>query len=151
MTRLIFLIPALMAFSACNSAPGDEQAPNTQQIENLSKIEEEPKADPRESVRLQSLASEDLLLGSDGGCRFTAQRGILLATAGEGAVARLGDELRTLIPTGPAGPSGGFYEQGQMSISVGRGEGATPDRLAVTNRRTGAHVVERGAWECGSP
>jgi hypothetical protein len=57
------------------------------------------------------------------------------------------------------GPTGGFFEDRHVSISVGRtgevpvGEGAAgswPGRIIITNRRTNVDMRLDGAWRCGT-
>ena len=52
------------------------------------------------------------------------------------------------------GPSGGYFEDRQLSVSVGRiGEatadtGRWPARIVITNRRAEAQIELDGVWRC---
>ena len=78
---------------------------------------------------------------------------LLAATAGD-AIARINGRLLHLTHAAPMGPSGGFFEDRQISISVGRvGEtgadaGSWPARITVTNRRAEAQIEYDGVWRC---
>jgi hypothetical protein len=84
---------------------------------------------------------------------------MLLASVGSDAVVKLGGELRHMIHSAPVGPTGGFFEDRHLSISVGRttengtadGEtNAWPARIIVTNRRAEIQRELQGVWTCGS-
>jgi hypothetical protein len=73
-------------------------------------------------------------------------------------MARVAGTLHHFAHASPAGPTGGFFEDRQVSISVGRtgaivpGEelrGSWPGRITVTNRRAHAQVELDGVWRCG--
>lgn len=145
--------------AACSGSDVPDGVATANQIERLS-TPRQKKADPLASVRLQPLAANDLALeGLAGpGCGFRRGGRTLLRVVGSDAVVRIGGELRHLIHSAPVGPTGGFFEDRQLSVSVGRtGEaagsaasaGIWPARLAVTNRRTGTGYELRGEWACG--
>jgi len=135
-------------------------AASTNQIEKLSTPRvEEP--DLQATVRLQPVTISDLdregLVGA--GCDFSRDGQILLATVGSDALVRLQGQLRHLIHSGPVGPTGGFFEDRHLSVSIGRTEevaneadesAAWPARMTVTNRRTEQQQEVRGIWTCGS-
>jgi hypothetical protein len=147
--------------SGCGSGGGDsEGSADTNQIERLSRPKVEA-PDPRASARLEPVTPADLeqegLLGA--GCSFTRDGRILIAVAGSDAIVRHAGELRHLVHSAPAGATGGFFEDRQLSVSVGRtseqavaaDEGSSwPARMTVTNRRTEAQVEHRGVWTCGA-
>jgi hypothetical protein len=155
-----FLVPiALLA--ACGESRGDNQgAASENQIERLSTPKPE-KQDPTETARLQPVTPEDLdregLLGA--GCDFSSNGQTLLAAVGSDAIVRVQGELRHLVHSAPVGPTGGFFEDRQLSVSVGRtSEAATTAdetsswsaRITVTNRRTEVQQVMTGLWTCGA-
>ena len=135
-------------------------AADTNQIERLATPRVE-KPDPQASVRLQVVTDQDLetegLLGA--GCHFLRDDQMLLAAVGSDALVRHAGELRHLVPSAPVGGTGGFFEDRQLSVSVGRtdedgtaaGEATSwPARMRITNRRTGAQLRLRGVWTCGA-
>ena len=153
------LVLALLA--GCGSGGGDAGgSADTNQIERISTPKVE-KADPRATAQLQPVTTEDLeregMLGA--GCAFTREGRILIASVGSDALVRHAGELRHLIHSAPVGATGGFFEDRQLSVSVGRtseeaaagGEASSwPARITVTNRRTEAQVELRGVWTCGA-
>lgn len=156
-TRFL-LLPTLLA--ACGAEVPERGNATANQIERLS-TPKAVKADPLASARLQPLAAIDLeaegLLGV--GCEFRGGGQLLLVAVGSDALVKIAGELRHLIHSAPVGETGGFFEDRQLGISVGRteGEGTTleeasswPARLTVTNRRTEAEFETRGIWSCGA-
>ena len=155
------LAPLLaLALAACGS--GDDMRANAtaEQIERLASPPES-KSDPLAAVRLEPIASADLeregVAGT--GCAFTRDRRLLLAAAGSNAVVRIGGAVRHLVHMGPIGPSGGFFEDRQLTVSVGRTSaagtggdeaGSWPARLRVAHRRGEVHREYRGVWTCGA-
>ena len=91
-------------------------------------------------------------------CAFTRFGATLLAVSESDAIARVAGVLHHFAHASPAGPTGGFFEDRQVSISVGRtgavvpGEGthgSWPGRITVTNRRAHAQLELEGSWRCG--
>jgi len=133
------------------------------QIERLSTPKTEER-DPLASARLEPIAAEEAaregLAGA--GCAFTRDGRLLLAVVASDAIVRVEGEIRHLVHSGPVGPTGGFFEERQLSVSVGRadengvgeddavdeGRGG-PARITVTNRRTDARHELAGVWTCG--
>ena len=174
MTRGPVLV-ALLLLAGCGSASErGNGAVDANQIERLAKPRVE-KSDPRATARLQRLTREDLeregLLGA--GCVFSRDGQMMLAVVGSDALVRIAGQRRHLIHSAPAGATGGFFEDRQIAVSVGRTDegdappdpgsspgqapgsdrapaGATgwPARLKVVNRRTEAEVELRGDWTC---
>ena len=158
-----FLAVAALLLPACGSGAerGGEAdgAASTNQIERLSTPEQD-KQDRRASVRLQPLTLADLdregMVGT--GCDFSRERQMLLASVGSDAVVKIEGEIRHVIHSAPVGPTGGFFEDRHLSISVGRtDEGAGPDgttawpaRITITNRRAEVQLELQGVWTCGS-
>ena len=155
------LLAALLLLSGC---AGESETPNgtatTGQIERLSTPGDD-KQDPLATVRLQPIAPGELeqagLMAA--GCTFSVGDRPLLAAVGGYAVVKLQGELRHLVHSAPVGPSGGFFEDRQISVSVGRTEGegvpaaegmAWPARIAVTNRRAEIDQAQTGTWSCGA-
>ena len=113
------------------------------------------------TARLQPLDPGDVThegLGGPG-CASAAAANLLLAASADDAIARIGGRLLHFAHSAPVGPSGGFFEDRQSSISVGRTDAAAgpaqaaagwPARITVTNRRTGAQVELAGIWRCGA-
>jgi len=153
---------SILLLSGCGSAEdGETRGTATgNQIERLSTPEEEMQ-DPEATVRLQPITLPDLdregMTGA--GCDFSREGRTLLASVGSDAVVKLGGELRHMIHSAPVGPTGGFFEDRHLSISVGRttengtadGEtNAWPARIIVTNRRAEIQRELQGVWTCGS-
>ena len=149
----------LLLLSACGG-DGEEARgapPDTNQIERLA-TPEEVEEDPQASARLQPLTPEDVAQAglSASGCSFRSGSSLLVATGGSDSIARVGGQLVHLIQSSPVGPSGGFFEDRGLSISIGRTEAvaaaderlASPARATITNRRTQAQVELNGVWSC---
>ena len=152
---------ALLLVAGCGSGGGEaEGSANTSQIERLStpKVKQ---PDPRATAQLQPVTAEDLLQEGlvGAGCTFRRDGAILIASVGSDALVRHAGELRHLVHSAPVGGTGGFFEDRQLSVSVGRTSeeaaadaeaSSWPARLTVTNRRTEAQVELRGVWTCGA-
>ncbi|HEY5710998.1 MAG TPA: hypothetical protein VIT38_03805 [Allosphingosinicella sp.] len=153
---------ALLLLGACGS--GDvvvEDKVTVNQIERLSAPKEET-VDVTPAVRLQPLRRADLG-GKDPagpGCAFGRDGRMLVAAYGGDAVARIDGRLLHLVHSSPVNETGGFFEDRQISISVGRQDvaagvepppgaaGRWPARLTVTNRRGHAQRDLDGVWRC---
>jgi hypothetical protein len=159
--RLLASMLALVV-NGCGGDDGSEPdgSASTNQIERLSTPATE-EGDPSVTVRLQPLTMSDLeregLLGA--GCLFSTGDRVLLAAVGSNAIVRIHGEVRHLLPSAPVGPTGGFFEDRHLSVSVGRTEEAGvavaegmrwAGRITVTNRRAEIEAVQAGAWTCGS-
>ena len=156
-----FIAAAALLLAGCGSAGesgGAEGAATTNQIERLSTPAEE-KQDPEATVRLQPINLADLdregMVGA--GCDFRRDGQTLLASVGSDAVVKLGGEIRHMIHSAPVGPTGGFFEDRQLSISVGRtaedgaaadGANTWPARITITNRRAEIQRELQGVWTC---
>jgi hypothetical protein len=168
------VLAALLLAAGCGSAAErGNNAADANQIERLAKPKAVGKPDPRSTARLQPLTREDLaregLVGA--GCEFRRDGQLLLAVVGSDALVRIGGQRRHMIHSAPVGATGGFFEDRQLSVSVGRtdesgspGPGSGPQqapgsapgragmswpaRLKVMNRRSEAEVELRGIWTC---
>ncbi len=158
MARALLLAALLLPGCGEPGAAGNK-AVTANQIERLSAPRVE-KLDPQASARLQPITLEDLdregLLGA--GCDFSSEGRTFLAAVGSDAIVRVEGELRHLIHSAPVGATGGFFEDRQLSVSVGRtGEAAAGDeaagwaaRITITNRRTEVQREMIGTWRCGA-
>jgi hypothetical protein len=143
----------LLAACGQGSPAGNDAGPSENEIRRLSTPEIEV-ADPQAAARPQPLKVGDLAAMPAPACAFGREgRMLLAATAGE-AIARVNGRLLHLTHAAPMGPTGGFFEDRQISISVGRvgetmaGAGRWPARMTVTNRRAEAQLEYGGVWRC---
>ena len=132
------------------------------QIERLSRPKEMPKEDPQISARPQPLTGADLRgagMPDPPRCDFSAGGHRLFAAHGGDSIARIAGTLSHFDQPSPAGPTGTFVTDRQLSISIGRtdvidpggtGDDRWPARLTATNRRTHAQVELTGTWRCGT-
>ena len=155
---------ALLALAACGGREGDAGAVvDTNQIERLSRPKEAPKAaDPNVSARPQALTGADLRgagMPDPPRCDFSYAGHRLFAAQGGDAIAKLEGRVFHFDQTSPAGVTGTFVSDRQLSISIGRtdvidpggtGDDRWPARLTATNRRTGAEVELTGTWRCAA-
>jgi hypothetical protein len=137
----------------------EDRGVSENQIERLSTPEVE-NPDPQAAARPQPLRAADLDQAgmTAPACAFGRDGRMLVAVSPADAIARVAGSLRHFAHASPAGPTGGFFEDRQLSVSVGRtGEVATgagaagswPARITVTNRRAHAQVELDGVWRCG--
>ena len=151
---------ALLLLAGCGGGDDPDGAASPNQIERLS-TPQTANADADAAARLLPLTPEDVgregLLGA--GCEFSSGGAMLLVAAGGGAIVRTHDGVRHLVPSAPVGPTGGFFEDRHLSVSVGRSEEAGrnvgeatgwPARITVTNRRAEAQQEASGMWTCGA-
>ena len=161
MKRALVGIAAALLLSACEDGlVSEDRGVTANQIELVSTPRNE--AEPIDLVeRLQPITRSDIeregLLGA--GCDFSANGSLLLVAAGDGALVRFGRDLVHLVGAGPVGPTGGFFEDRQVSVSVGLlGDNRSvvneprsgPARAIVTNRRTEVENEIEGVWTCGA-
>jgi hypothetical protein len=92
-------------------------------------------------------------------CDFSESGHRLFATHGGDSIARINGALFHFDQPSPAGPTGTFVTDRQLSISIGRtdeidpggnGDDRWPARLTATNRRSGSQVELTGTWRCGA-
>ena len=153
------LLLSLLLLSGCGDQEEGEGAPpaDINQIERLSTPDQE-EVDPLATARLQPLSAEDIAQAglTANGCNFRSGASLLLATGDSDSIARIGGRVVHLVQSSPVGPSGGFFEDRGLSISIGRTEAgaaamegvATAARATVTNRRTEAQTELTGIWSC---
>ncbi|MDQ8755546.1 hypothetical protein RCO27_04825 [Sphingosinicella sp. LHD-64] len=146
--RSLAIASLSLAVAACGGSGDADGNASREQIERLSTPEQNKVEDVSETARLQPLQQADAGSLSGASCRFIRENRVYVLASAEGAVARLNDELRTLVPAGPVGPTGGFFEDRQVSISVGAGAAIGSGRVLVTNRRTGVQQQRLGIWNC---
>ncbi|HST35169.1 MAG TPA: hypothetical protein VLK25_00870 [Allosphingosinicella sp.] len=143
----------LLLLAGCGAEPVREDKVSANQLERLSTVENETVADPLATARLQPLEPGDIThegLGGPG-CRFSIGGAVLVAAGSGDAIARIGGETLHFTHSAPVGPSGGFFEDRQISISIGRTDPAeAAARVTVTNRRTDAQLNQEGIWRCGA-
>jgi hypothetical protein len=142
------------------SIVSEDRGVSENQIERLSTPEVE-NPDPQAPARPQPLRRADLEQAGMAApaCAFGRDGRMLLAVAPVDAIARVAGTLRHFIHSSPVGPTGGFFEDRRVSISVGRTGEVAPAagaagpwraRITVTNRRANAQVELDGVWRCGT-
>lgn len=146
-----------LALAACGAADGDNAT--TDQIERLS-TPENLVEDVSNTARLEPLQPADGTRGPPQGglCSFRRGAHYLLISSPSDVVARLNGELRHFVRSGQVDETGGFFEDRQVSISVGRtspelvpGEAwSWPASITVTNRRTQVRSRVDGVWQCNA-
>ncbi len=159
----LMLVLALLPLAACGGGgrgSGGAKV-DSNQIERLSRPRVEPQQDPLISARPQPLTGADLRgagMPDPPGCDFTNNGHRLFAASGGDAIARVNGRLFHFDQTSPAGQTGTFVQDRQLSISIGRttdidpggmDDHRWPARLTATNRRTRAQIELAGTWRCG--
>lgn len=149
-----------LVLAGCGSeAPVPKGRADEAQIQRLS-TPKQVVVDTEAAARLQPLTRADLEQAGMASplCDFSRDGRMLLAVSAEDAIARVAGSLRHFAHSSPAGPTGGFFEDRQISISVGRagavapgegGNGGWPGRITATNRRARAQAELDGIWRCG--
>lgn len=157
MRALIFVVCSLLA--SCGSREDDDANgyATTNQIERLSTPKED-RRDPQASARLERITPVDMeregLTGI--GCNFSRDDRMYLAAVGNRAIVRIAGRIRHLVQSGPVARSGGYFQDRDLSVSIGRTDDATepagasswPARITVTNQRTEVQRRQRGLWTC---
>jgi hypothetical protein len=150
----------LLLVGCGHKVPVSNGSANEAQIQRLS-TPQVPVVDTQAGARLQPLTRIDLARAGISGppCDFSRDGRLLLAVSAGDAIANVAGIVRHFAHASPAGPTGGFFEDRQVSISVGRvgevtpGEAASgswPGRITVTNRRAHAQTELEGTWRCGA-
>jgi len=155
-------LPILLLMLAGCRAEGDghmASAPDLNQIERLS-TPPEAVDDPKAGARLEPLSPQDLAGAGMAGvaCGFTSGGALLLAARGGDTLIKHSGVLIHLAQSSPMGPSGGYFEERRLRISIGRTEagaaydqtGAAPARAMITDRTNQAQVELTGIWACRS-
>ncbi len=146
--RVIALLAALCLAAGCGSER--DAALNSEQLERIA-FEQNRFEDVGRTARLQPLGAFAPPADYRGPvCRFTRGADILVYAFGNAAAARIDGRLRTLRAQAPIGPSGGFYRDDELALSIGVEPGA-PARARVTNRLTETREDATGAWTCQAP
>ncbi len=159
---VLFVLMSLPSLGGCGGVQsGGEVKVDGNQIERLSRPKVEPQEDPQISARPQRLTGADLSgagMPDPPGCDFTSRGQRLFAANGGDAIARVNGTLYHFDQTSPAGQTGTFVQDRQLSISIGRtteidpggmDDWRWPARLTATNRRSRAQVELTGTWRCG--
>jgi len=162
MPRAVAILVLLAGAAGCGERGpvGEDRGVSANQIERLSTPQVE-NPDPQAPARPQPLTRADLATAGlpATACAFGREGRMLLAVSPGDAIARVAGTLHHLALSSPVGPTGGFFEDRQISVSVGRigevppGErsaGRWPARITVTNRRAEAQVELDGVWRCGT-
>lgn len=148
----------LLLLAGCGGGTGGENAGiSTNQLERLATARPEPATDPQLPARPQPLVPADLEGAAmpRPACDFSKTGHMLLAATPSDAIARVDGRLYHFNHSSPIGPTGGFFEDRQLSISIGRVADTTgragrwSARMTVTNRRANAQVEIVGTWRCG--
>jgi hypothetical protein len=143
-----------------HEAPIANGGANEAQIQRLS-TPRQVVVDTQAAARLHPLLPADLAQAGMAAppCDFSRDGRVLLAVSPSDAIARVAGMLLHFAHSSPVGPTGGFFEDRQVSISVGRigqlipGQGTAgswPGRITVTNRRARAQIELDGVWRCGA-
>jgi hypothetical protein len=147
-----------LLLAGCGGGPVGENAGVTaNQLERLATARPEVAPDPQLPARPQPLARADLEGAGmpQPACDFSKNGHVLLAATASDAIARVDGRLTHFNHSSPVGPTGGFFEDRQLSISVGRvaettgRAGRWTARMTATNRRANAQVEIVGTWRCG--
>ncbi len=150
-TRLLVAAACLLA--GCSGGEENVEGGNaldTAQIEQLST----PKnivAPPENTTELLPLSREDISRAGFGTapCAFVADGRLLVAASGEGALARFRSGLRRLATSGLVEPRGGYFEDREIGISIGRDANEVgPARARVTDRDAEEQRDIAGEWTC---
>lgn len=156
-----FSLALCLLVAGCgHDVPVSNGGANEAQIQRLS-TPKQVVVDTQAAARLQPLTNIDLARAGMAGpaCDFSRDGRMLLAVSAGDAIANVAGTLRHFAHASPAGPTGGFFEDRQVSISVGRlgqvipGQsevGSWPGRITATNRRARAQVELDGIWRCGA-
>jgi hypothetical protein len=150
----------LLVAGCGQDVPVSSGGANVAEIQRLSTPKQEV-VDTQAGARLRplTLAELDQAGLTTPYCDFSRDRRMLFAVSPADAIAGVAGTIRHFAHSSAAGPTGGFFEDRQVSISVGRvgevipGQGAAgswPARITVTNRRAHAQIELDGVWRCGT-
>jgi hypothetical protein len=145
----VFTALALLCLASGCGQQRDSSA-NTQQLERIA-FEQNKFDDIGRTARLQPLGAFAAPADYRGPvCRFTRGADILVYAFGSAAAARIDGTLRTLRAQAPIGPSGGFYRDDELALSIGVESGEQAS-ARITNRLTEAREDAIGVWTCQAP
>jgi hypothetical protein len=158
--RLGVLALAIAAVMLAGCGGSDTEMTNAEianVIENVAELRVEPPRGPPPPA-LAEVRPEEV---AGAACDFSRGGRVLFVTGAGAGFAKVNGSPVRFAPSGPVGPTGGFYVTDRFSISVGRlaeanaDPGATtrwPARLVLTDRRAEENAVLRleGDWRCGA-
>ena len=110
----------------------------TNQLERLAEGEARGCPDPQLAARPQPLVRADLEgagMPDRPACDFSKNGHMLFAAHGGDAIARIDGRLYHFSHSSPVGPTGGFFEDRQLSISIGRVAEIDRPRRRAAGRR----------------
>src|SRR5688572_2228996 len=114
-----------LVFLAGCSAAGDDNLASAADLNQIERLSTPPEIidDPQAGARLEALSPQDLAgAGMQYSCGFSSGGALLLAAEGSDTLVKVAGELIHPVQSSPMGPSGGFFEDRRLSISVGRTE-----------------------------
>ena len=161
MRGALALVLLLAACGGDGQSGAGEMKVDENQLERLSRPKVEQQVDLQLTARPQPLTGADLrgaAMPDPPACDFSSGGHTLFAANRGDAIARVNGALYHFDQSSPAGPTGTFVQDRQLSISIGRtteiDPGGTDDdrwpaRLTATNRRSRAQVELTGTWRCG--
>ena len=133
---------------AAGCGQGRDAEVNSELLERIA-IQQNESMDIEATVRLQPIAGivpPPAYAGRE--CRFTRGSEVLIHAFSAAAAARIDGVVRVFRVEGPVGPTGGFFRDRELAISIGMAPGA-PARARVTNRATRRELDVEGQWQCG--
>ncbi|MGQ0659987.1 hypothetical protein [Sphingosinicella sp.] len=137
--------PALLLVASCGLI--DDATVNSEQLERIA-IQRNQAEDIGATARLEPLGPISPPPGYRNiACRFTRGGELLVLAGVYGAAAQIDGRLRIFQTQGPLGPTGGFFRDQELALSIGVEAGA-PARARVSNRSTGAQQDHEGEWQC---
>lgn len=137
----------LLALLAAGCGGSGDRAASSDQLNRIA-FEQNRMADIGRTARLQPLGAFAAPVDYQGPiCRFTRGGDLLVLAFGNAAAARIDGVLRTFRAQAVIGPTGGFYRDNELALSIGV-EAGQPARARVTNRVTQAQEDAHGIWTC---
>ena len=124
--RAAIALTLVMLAGGCD---GDRPSANGAQLNRIA-FQQNQMADIGRTARLQPLGEFAPPADYRGPvCRFTRGTDTLVVAFGNTAAARVDGALRTLRAQAPIGPSGGFYRDNELALSIGveTGTSAVPE------------------------
>ena len=137
----------VLALLAAGCGRRDDGAASSEQLNRIA-FQQNRMADIGRTARLQPLGAFAAPADYQGPiCRFTQGTELLVVAFGNAAAARVDGVLRTFQAQAMIGPTGGFYRDNELALSIGV-EPDEPARARVTNRVTEAQEDAYGVWAC---